>query len=95
MHVKGFSKRNPNVPEKLRGTYAGLAHPASIDYLKELGVTAVELMPVHELVDDGHLLDRGLRNYWGYNTLGYLCAGCALLARAATAAGRCASSRRW
>src|SRR5665213_3432058 len=71
VHVKGFSKSNPNVPEKLRGTYAGLGHPASIDYLKSLGVTAVELLPIHEMVDDGHLLDRGLRNYWGYNTLGY------------------------
>ena len=71
LHVKGFSKRNPNVPENLRGTYAGLGHPASIDYLKALGVTAVELMPIHEMVDDGHLIERGLKNYWGYNTLGY------------------------
>ena len=71
MHVKGFSKCNPNVPEKLRGTFAGLAHQASIDYLKELGITAVELLPIHEMVDEGHLLDRGLRDYWGYNTLGY------------------------
>ena len=71
MHVKGFSKRNPNVPEQLRGSYAGLAHPASIDYLKELGITAVELMPIHEMVDEGHLVDRNLKDYWGYNTLGY------------------------
>jgi glycogen operon protein len=71
VHVKGFSKRNPDVPEKLRGTYAGLGHKASIDYLKALGVTAVELLPIHEMVDDGHLIDRGLKNYWGYNTLGY------------------------
>jgi isoamylase len=71
MHIKGFSKLNPNVPENLRGTYAGLAHPSSIDYLKRLGITAVELMPVHHFIDDGHLLDRGLVNYWGYNTLGY------------------------
>jgi isoamylase len=71
IHVKGFSKCNPNVPENLRGTYAGLAHPASIDYLKELGITAVELLPIHEMVDEGHLVDRGLRDYWGYNTLGY------------------------
>jgi len=71
MHVKGFSKCNPNVPEKLRGTYAGLAHPASIDYLRALGITAVELLPIHEMVDEGHLVDRGLRDYWGYNTLGY------------------------
>jgi glycogen operon protein len=71
VHVKGFSKCNPNVPEDLRGTYAGMAHPASIDYLKALGVTAVELLPIHEMVDEGHLVDRGLRDYWGYNTLGY------------------------
>jgi isoamylase len=71
LHVKGFSKQNPDVPEKLRGTYAGLAHPSSIEYLKKLGVTAVELMPVHHFIDDGHLLDKGLSNYWGYNTLGY------------------------
>jgi isoamylase len=71
MHVRGFSKRNPEVPEELRGTYAGLAHEASISYLKKLGITAVELLPVHHFIDEGHLLDRGLRDYWGYNTLGY------------------------
>ncbi|HBY47463.1 MAG TPA: glycogen debranching enzyme GlgX [Chloroflexi bacterium] len=68
-HVKGFSIRNPAVPEQLRGTYAGVAHPASIDYLTSLGITAVELMPVHAFLDDGHLLERGLSNYWGYNSL--------------------------
>ncbi|MDP9039588.1 MAG: glycogen debranching protein GlgX [Acidobacteriota bacterium] len=71
VHVKGFSKCNPAVPENLRGTYAGLAHPASIEYLKALNITAVELLPIHEMVDEGHLVDRGLRDYWGYNTLGY------------------------
>ena len=71
MHVRGFSKRNPEVPEELRGTYAGLAHEASISYLKKLGITAVELLPVHHFIDEGHLLDRDLRDYWGYNTLGY------------------------
>jgi glycogen operon protein len=71
LHVKGFSQRNPNVPRNLRGKYSGLAHKASIDYLKSLGVTAVELLPIHEMVDDGHLIDRGLKNYWGYNSLGY------------------------
>ena len=71
VHVRGFSMRNPDVPEKLRGTFAGLAHDASIAYLKKLGITAVELMPVHHFIDEGHLLDRGLRDYWGYNTLGY------------------------
>ncbi len=71
VHVKGYSQRNPMVPEKLRGTYAGLAHESSINYLKLLGITAVELLPVHHFIDDGHLLDQGLSNYWGYNTLGY------------------------
>jgi glycogen operon protein len=71
LHVRGFSMLNPDVPENLRGTFAGLAHDASIAYLKKLGITAVELMPVHHFIDEGHLLDRGLRDYWGYNTLGY------------------------
>jgi glycogen operon protein len=71
MHVRGFSQRNPEVPKELRGTYAGLAHESSIQYLKKLGITAVELLPVHHFIDEGHLLDRGLRDYWGYNTLGY------------------------
>jgi glycogen operon protein len=71
VHVKGFSMLNPAVPEKLRGTYAGLAHEASIDYLKRLGVTAVELLPVHHFIDEGHLVEKGLADYWGYNTLGY------------------------
>ena len=71
MHVKGFTKLHPDIPEPLRGTYSGLAHPAAIRHLKELGVTAVELLPIHEAVDDGFLQDRGLQNYWGYNTIGY------------------------
>jgi glycogen operon protein len=71
VHVRGFSIRNPDVPEKLRGTYAGLAHEASITYLKKLGITAVELLPVHHFIDEGQLLDKGLRDYWGYNTLAY------------------------
>jgi glycogen operon protein len=71
MNVRGFSLKNPDVPENLRGTYAGLAHDSSIAYLKKLGITAVELMPVHHFIDEGHLLDCGLHNYWGYNTLGY------------------------
>src|SRR5690606_6308302 len=66
LHVKGFSMRNPLVPEHLRGTYAGLAHPASIEHLRKLGVTAVELMPIHHFVHDRHLIEKGLRNYWGY-----------------------------
>ena len=72
LHVKGFSKLNPEVPEKLRGTYAGLASEASIQHLRSLGVTAVELIPVHHHVDERHLLDKGLCNYWGYNTLAFL-----------------------
>ena len=71
VHVRGFSKLNEAVPENLRGTYAGLACEASIAYLKKLGVTAVELLPVHHFIDEGHLVDRGLRDYWGYNTLSY------------------------
>lgn len=70
-HVKGFSMRNPAVPEALRGTYAGLAHPASIAHLKRFGVTAVELLPIHEMVDELVLVQAGLSNYWGYNTIGY------------------------
>jgi glycogen operon protein len=70
-HVKGFTARHPQIPESQRGTYLGLAHPAAIDHLLGLGVTAVELLPVHQFVHDGHLLDRGLRNYWGYNSIGY------------------------
>jgi isoamylase len=71
-HVKGLTVRHPEVPEALRGTYAGLAHPAVTSYLADLGITAVELLPVHQFVHDSHLSDRGLRNYWGYNTIGFL-----------------------
>src|SRR5262249_52344941 len=63
LHVKGFTARHPDIPADMRGKYAGLAHPASLDYLSALGVTAVELMPVHQFVHDGYLLDKGLRNY--------------------------------
>ena len=71
-HVKGMTMTHPDIPEELRGTYAGLAHPAIIDYLKDLGVTAIELMPVHQFLQDDHLREKGLRNYWGYNTFGFL-----------------------
>ncbi len=71
-HVKGFTARHPGVPQAQRGTYAGLAHPAVIEYLGDLGITAVELMPVHQFVHDAHLIERGLRNYWGYNSIGFL-----------------------
>jgi glycogen operon protein len=72
VHVKGFTKLNPDIPEELRGTYAGLGHPAAIEHLLRLGVTAVELMPVHHfLAYPGHLVDKGLRNYWGYDSINY------------------------
>jgi glycogen operon protein len=71
VHVRGFTKLHPGVPEPLRGTYAGLASDAAIKHLKELNVTAVELLPVHHALQDRHLLDKGLRNYWGYNTLSF------------------------
>ena len=71
-HVRGFSIQNPDVPEFLRGTYAGLASPASLRHFKRLGITAVELMPVHHFINDSHLVEAGLSNYWGYNTLTYL-----------------------
>ena len=71
VHVKGFTARHPDIPPELRGTYAGLAHEAVTSYLRDLGVTAVELLPVHEHVPEGFLVDRGLTNYWGYNTIGF------------------------
>ncbi|MEW1725122.1 glycogen debranching protein GlgX [Streptomyces sp. NPDC093109] len=71
LHVKGFTQRHPDIPEELRGTYAGLAHPAAVGHLRRLGVTAVELLPVHQFAHEDHLLRRGLRNYWGYNSIGY------------------------
>jgi glycogen operon protein len=70
-HVRGLTMRHPGVPERLRGTYAGLGHPAVVDYLSRLGVTAVELMPIHHLVHDQFLVEQGLSNYWGYNTIGF------------------------
>ncbi len=71
VHVKGFTVRHPGVPPELRGTYAGLGHEAAIAHLLDLGVTAVELLPVHESIPEGFLVQRGLTNYWGYNTIGY------------------------
>ena len=93
-HVKGFTQLHPDVPVELRGTYAGLAHPAAVEHLGKLGVTAVELMPVHHFIDGGHLVEKGLVNYWGYDSLGYF----APEARYSSSGGsgaRCASSRRW
>jgi glycogen operon protein len=71
VHVKGFTMRHPGVPPELRGTYAGLGHEAAVGHLLDLGVTAVELLPVHESVPEAFLIERGLTNYWGYNTIGY------------------------
>jgi isoamylase len=70
-HVKGLTQLHPDVPEELRGVYAGVAHPSIIEHLKSLGVTAIELLPVHEIVDDYFLIQKGLKNYWGYNTINY------------------------
>ncbi|CAM2145297.1 Glycogen operon protein GlgX homolog [Pararobbsia alpina] len=73
-HVRGYTKRHPQVPLKLRGTFAGLASRPVIDYIKGLGVTTIELMPIHAFLNDSHLLDKGLTNYWGYNTIGFFAA---------------------
>ncbi|CAD6546321.1 Glycogen operon protein GlgX [Paraburkholderia kirstenboschensis] len=73
-HVRGFTKRHPEVPEELRGTFAGLGQKAVIDYIKSLGVTSVELMPIQTFVNDSYLLEKGLTNYWGYNTIGFFAA---------------------
>ena len=70
-HVKGLTMLHPDIDENIRGTYVAMGHPAIIEHLKELGVTAVELMPVHQFVQDGHLVEKGMRNYWGYNTIGF------------------------
>jgi glycogen operon protein len=71
VHVKGFTQRHPDVPADLRGTYAGMSTAPAIDHLTELGITAVELLPIHQHVDERHLVEQGLRNYWGYNTIGF------------------------
>ncbi|MEU1970636.1 glycogen debranching protein GlgX [Microbacterium sp. NPDC019599] len=71
-HVKGLTQRHPAIPEEIRGTYSAIAHPAIIEHLKKLGVTAIELMPVHQFVNDSTLQDKGLSNYWGYNTIAFL-----------------------
>ncbi|MFO1340983.1 MAG: glycogen debranching protein GlgX [Burkholderiaceae bacterium] len=73
VHVKGFSKQHPGIPEALRGSYAALAHPAAIAHFKALGVTTLSLLPVQYAIDEPHLADKGLHNYWGYNTLGFFC----------------------
>jgi isoamylase len=70
-HVRGFTMQHPEIPEEIRGSYSALAHPVTIDYLRKLDITAVELMPVHHFIADRHLIEKGLTNYWGYNTIGY------------------------
>jgi isoamylase len=70
-HVKGLTKLHPEIPEEIRGTYAAVSHPAIIDHLKKLGVTALELLPIHEIVDDLFLIEKGLKNYWGYSSIGF------------------------
>jgi isoamylase len=70
-HVKGLTKLHPDIPEEIRGTYAAIGHPVTIKYLQELGITAIELMPVHHFITDRHLADKGLTNYWGYNSIGF------------------------
>jgi isoamylase len=87
LHVRGFTRLHPDVPEPLRGTYAGLAHPAAIDHLVSLGVTTVELLPVHQHLDEETVVRRGLVNYWGYNTIGFFAVE-PRYAHAADAAGR-------
>ena len=88
-HVKGLTMLHPDIPEEIRGTYAAVAHPAIIDHLKSLGVTAIELLPVHEIVDDYFLVQKGLRNYWGYNTIGYFAPAGRYASRARLRRRRC------
>ena len=71
LHVRGYTKLHPAIPEQLRGTFRGLAEPSVLDHLRRLGVAAVEFLPIHTFVDDNYLLDKGLRNYWGYNTISF------------------------
>ena len=94
-HVKGLTKLNPAIPEHLRGTYAGLAHPANIEYLTDLGVTSVELLPVHAFVSEQRLIKQGLSNYWGYNTLNFFTPHPAYATRDAQADGATAILREF
>ena len=87
VHAKGFTARHPDIPEELRGSYAGLGHEAATGYLRDLGVTAVELLPVHECVSERRLVERGLTNYWGYNSIGYFAPRQAYSAAARSAPG--------
>ena len=87
--------RHPAVREDLRGTYAGLASEEALGYLKRLGVTAVELLPIHHIADESFLHERGLTNYWGYSSIGYLAPHAALRRHGHRPASSCASSRAW
>jgi glycogen operon protein len=95
LHVKGFTARHPQIPPEIRGTYAGLAHPVAVEHLRRLGVTAVELLPVHHNVPESFLAQRGLTNYWGYNTIGYFAphAGYSAEVRAGRPGGQAAEFR--
>jgi isoamylase len=86
-HVRGLTELHPDIPPEMRGTYAGISHPVVIDHLTALGVSAIELMPVHHFVNDAFLVDRGLSNYWGYNTIGFF-APCSEYAASATPGGQ-------
>ena len=92
-HVKGLTMRHPDVPEEQRGTYAGLASEPVIQHLLDLGVTAVELMPVHFHLNDRHLVEKGLTNYWGYNTLNFFAPHLEYASQALAAQERCRNSR--
>jgi glycogen operon protein len=94
-HLKGLSALNPRIPEELRGTYAGLAHETTIGYLKNLGVTAVQLLPVQSFVSEQRLIKQGLRNYWGYNTLGFFSPHALYASRSAQAQGPSATLREF
>ncbi|MGN6318661.1 glycogen debranching protein GlgX [Trinickia sp.] len=85
LHVRGYTKRRPDLPASLRGTFEGLAQKPIVDYIKQLGVTTIELMPIHSFVNDSYLLDKGLTNYWGYNTIGFFAADPRFFARGAGA----------
>ncbi|WP_116135459.1 glycogen debranching protein GlgX [Trinickia diaoshuihuensis] len=87
LHVRGYTKRHPALAERLRGTFEGLGQKEVIDHVKRLGVTAIELMPIHSFVNDSYLLDKGLTNYWGYNTIGFFAADPRFFARGAGAIG--------
>ncbi|MTV29044.1 glycogen debranching enzyme GlgX, partial [Nitriliruptoraceae bacterium ZYF776] len=86
-HVKGLTMLHPGIPHELRGTYAGLAHPVMLEYLRCLGITAVELLPVHAHLDEAHLTANGLTNYWGYNTLAFFAPHAGYATKAAQEAG--------